>query len=253
MKKLTMISVLLLAASVMASQVVVDFEELTLGDESYWGGPGSGQTGFSSKGANFPHNDGVFSWDGFVYSNQTDNETSGYLNQYSAITGGGADGSDNYAIAWLPLDWMGNYDVLPVQITFDAPTEILGASFTNTTYAYWAMVQGDGPARAFLEDDYLKLSISGLDSAGQKTNTIEFLLGSGRTIIEDWTWVNLSALGVVSRIEFNIEGSDVGNWGLNTPAYFAMDNLTYAIPEPATLFLLGLGTVIFRKVGRKNS
>jgi hypothetical protein len=40
-----------------------------------------------------------------------------------------------------------------------------------------------------------------------------------------WTYFDLSALGNVTRVEFNIEGNDSGAYGLNTPAYVCMDNV----------------------------
>ena len=33
-------------------------------------------------------------------------------------------------------------------------------------------------------------------------------------------------MGRVNKVVFNFEGSDTGQWGLNTPAYLALDNIT---------------------------
>ncbi len=42
--------------------------------------------------------------------------------------------------------------------------------------------------------------------------------------------------GTVDTIEFTFDGSDQSSFGLNTPAYFAMDNLTFAVvPEPSAI------------------
>jgi hypothetical protein len=54
-------------------------------------------------------------------------------------------------------------------------------------------------------------------------------------LVTGWEWLDLSGLGTVDSISFSFSGSDVGAFGLNTPAYFAMDDLTYApVPEPGT-------------------
>ena len=40
-------------------------------------------------------------WSGWTHSNRVDTTTPGFDNQYSAFAGGGAQGSSNYAIAYL--------------------------------------------------------------------------------------------------------------------------------------------------------
>ena len=50
--------------------------------------------------------------------------------------------------------------------------------------------------------------------------------------IRDWTYVDLSALGQVSEVQFYMEGSDSGYYGLNTPKYFCFDN--FGAEKPAS-------------------
>ena len=40
-----------------------------------------------------------------------------------------------------------------------------------------------------------------------------------------WYTCDISSLGKVTSLKFTMEGSDTGEWGLNTPAYFAFDNV----------------------------
>ncbi|MBQ0034889.1 MAG: DUF4465 domain-containing protein, partial [Bacteroidales bacterium] len=42
---------------------------------------------------------------------------------------------------------------------------------------------------------------------------------------ENWQWMDLSTLGEVDELVFDVDGSDKDDWGLNTPAYFCFDNL----------------------------
>ena len=44
-------------------------------------------------------------------------------------------------------------------------------------------------------------------------------------IIDAWTAVNLSSLGQVKTLEFSVSSSDTGDFGINTPTYFAIDNI----------------------------
>ena len=57
-------------------------------------------------------------------------------------------------------------------------------------------------------------------------------------IVDDWSWVDLTSLGAVDKLQFGLSSTDNGFFGMNTPAYFAMDNM---VPEPATMSLLALG------------
>ena len=43
--------------------------------------------------------------------------------------------------------------------------------------------------------------------------------------------MDLSDLAEIDAIIFTMSSSDTGDWGMNTPAYFAMDNFGAAKPE----------------------
>ena len=54
---------------------------------------------------------------------------------------------------------------------------------------------------------------------------VPFYLAKGKNIIADWTYVDLSTLGKVDELHFALTGSRTGDYGLNTPAYFCIDDL----------------------------
>jgi hypothetical protein len=255
-KIFTILSVVLSIAFIVNASVVT-FDDNLLLPESHWGGAGSGETGFSSGGVNFYHNDGGYSWDGFIYSNMTDTTTAGYENQFSAYAGGGVNGSNNYAISALSLNWTGSYDVIPTSISFANPCAVFGAYFTNTTYAALDMLAGSGFSKKFGGDtggdeDWFKLTVTGKDASDLVTGTIDFYLADYRFedsgqdyIVDSWEYIDLHSLGTIKSLEFALSSSDVGDWGMNTPAYFAMDNLV--IPEPATLILTGLSGLLLSR------
>ena len=87
------------------------------------------------------------------------------------------------------------------------------------------------------DPDYLKLIIHGISSQGDTTGVVEFYLADFRFdnslmdyIIDEWTSVDLSALGEVEEIHFSMESTDVGPWGMNTPAYFCVDDVNGEAP-----------------------
>ena len=51
------------------------------------------------------------------------------------------------------------------------------------------------------------------------------------TALTDWTYWDLSSLGLVESIYFTMTSTDVGDWGTNTSTYFALSHMTVAEPE----------------------
>lgn len=220
------------------AQTVVDFEDLTVpGADSAWlGSDGSG--GFTSNGVYFENSyDTQYDYwsGGFIYSNSTNVTTPGFTNDYSAYTGNGAENSSNYAV---------NYGG---SIDFTTEKLVSGIAITNTTYAALSMLNGDSFGKKFGSsmdahgnpdgtngDDWFRLLIIGKDAQSNVTDTVVFYLADYRFpdtlddyIVNTWETVDLTPLGSVQFLEFALESSDVGQFGMNTPAYFALDNLTY--------------------------
>ncbi len=227
-----------------------NFDDLSLAPESYWNG--SDQSGgFTSGSASFNNNyDSIYdSWDGFAYSNITDTTSSGLEAQYNAITGIGQNDSANYGISYI------GWSELPV-ITLDAAGVVDGLYVTNNNYAYYSMLNGDAYAKKFGgndgdDEDWFLLTITGKDAGGSLTGTVDFYLADYRFenssedyIVNTWEYVDLSSLGTVKHLEFNLSSSDVGDYGMNTPAYFALDTV---IPEPSTISLMVLGSLLIPK------
>jgi hypothetical protein len=219
---------------------ISSFENLNLEEESYWNGS-DGSGAFSSGLARF-HNDfnpDYYSWSGWSYSNISDTNTPGYMNQYSAITGGGFAGdvsAGNFGTSSL-------YGPSVIDFNLEKAHALEGFFVTNSTYAALSMKQGDWVAKIFggidgTDPDYFKLLVWGRRD-GTSTDTLDYYLADFRHedpnmdyIIETWQWVDLSSLGKVDSLMFGLESSDMGDWGMNTPAYFCLDDL-YVLPDQA--------------------
>jgi hypothetical protein len=253
-----------------ATAAVIGFEEIPLGGSNGPTGVWNGQDGsgsISTGGASFNNyytdwGGGFYSWSGIAFSNTTDTTNADYSNQYSSVTGSGDD-SATYGVAYFSEYEIGN-GANPPTITFDQVTDLtgLGISITNTYWAAQSMLQGDaalgsGPGKKFggesgTDADWFKLIITGLDEDNHSTGSQEFYLadyrGEDDYVITDWTFVDLSALGDVKSLVFTMESSDTGAFGINTPAYFAFDNVL-AVPEPSALLMTfaGLGIFLRRK------
>ena len=249
-KNLTLYSLVLLSAIITSTShaSVATFDGLALASNSFYAPEAA--TTFTSGEASFQHNfsdyGGGCCWNGFTYSNTTDTTTAGYGNQYSAITGVGVDGSSNYGVS--------NPGFTPSRVDFGAATMVDGAYFTNTTYAYLSMRDGDGFAKQFDVDDYFTLTVSGLDNANSIIGSLDISLADGTDILSDWLWADLTSLGTVFALEFSLTSSDIGDFGMNTPAYFAIDSLTSvsAVPVPAAVWLFGSGLLGLIAVARRS-
>ena len=239
-----------------AMAVVVTFEEFDLSGSGHLN-DSSPAADFVSQGVTFKNtsNPTYDSWTGFAISNTTDTITSGYLNQYSAITGSGAGGTANYTVGYY-TDYEDS-----THMNFGGTIDLtgIGASFTNTTYAALSMRDGDGFAKKFGgqfgdDADWFKLTIAGYVGGLATGTSIDFYLADYRFednsqdyILDKWQYVAFSALGIVDQIRFSLSPSDNGQYGMNTPSTFAMDSLV--VPEPSTLLcsLAGFGLALRRK------
>ncbi|MEI7922271.1 MAG: DUF4465 domain-containing protein [Planctomycetota bacterium] len=228
-----------------AYSATVDFSDLTLAPESYWNGSDN-SGGFSSGGAFFNNSyyyDSTYnyeSWSGWAQSNITNNTTSGYTNQYSAITGGGVHGpGSNYVLA-DDFDPNDSYINLPVGKRADALV------VTNSTYAYYSMLNGDSFAKKFTSTDWFKLTITGYSggsATGNQTGSVDFYLAQNSSIVNSWKTVSLLSLGLGTQsLGFQLASTDNGTYGMNTPAYFAVGALEISsVPEPSTMILCLVG------------
>jgi hypothetical protein len=240
MKKAILSFIMLIFSFSLQSQTIATFDNLNLSANSYWNGSDN-SGGFTDAGFFFSNSytsfgGGAYSWYGFAYSNMTDSITTGFTNQFSAICGKGAQNSTNYAVSYVNYDWANNYAMQPNMIRFSSPKTISGFYVTNNTYAYYSMLNGDGTlAKKFggssgNDPDWFKLQIKGYhngyisDSVNFYLADFRFSINSQDYIVKTWKWVDLSTLGIVDSLSFGLLSSDNGAYGMNTPAYFCMDN-----------------------------
>ncbi|MBM77384.1 MAG: hypothetical protein CL846_02775 [Crocinitomicaceae bacterium] len=234
----SLILALLIVSSSLKAQNVADFENLSLSPESYWDGSDlSGLSLASEYTSSFNVGDVTLNntwnskwsyWsDGWIYSNNTDSITSGSSNLSSSIAGHGVNNSSNYAIGmnnvYLHLDTSNTNDL------------ISGIYVTNNTYAHNSMRDGDQFAKKFTnaDQDYYKLTITSINN-GIDVDSVEFFLAdfthidsTQDYILNDWQYVDLTPLGFVDSIKFSLSSSDNGTFGMNTPAFFAIDDIVH--------------------------
>lgn len=222
-------------------------------EEGYWAEcyePASA-VGATIDGVHFTHTatvtewDGIkyYSWNGFCPSEVFDltdytDEGTWLDHQWAAME---SQAWHTTHKAYVIGDWDVREDAHPETLTGTESCVIsladgqafipLTLSVSNAAYAYYTMVNGSAFSRPFTESDYLRLIVTGfLD--GEKTGTTQIDLAAANTYLTNFTELDIAAVGArVDRLVFTMEGSDSGQWGLNTPAYFAIGAFTYALDK----------------------
>ncbi len=230
----------LLSTPLVQAQTKSTFEELLTDPSTYWNGQTSSYGSYRStvRDSNlvffnsFSRNNYGWglseSWSGMAYSRMQDDTTAGYTNQYSAITAGGALGSENYATFYVGMS--------PVYVALTKSSTLDSVYITNATYTYLSMREGDMFSKQFGgttgdDPDSLVLIIRGIKN-GSYTDSVYFYLAdytdanpNNDYLVDEWAKVELTPLGEVDSLEMDLISSDMGVWGMRTPAYFCMDNL----------------------------
>lgn len=216
---------------------VATLESLPVANEAFYNGADN-RGGFTDGGFFFPTYYSSSYWNGFGYSNRTDSSVEGMAGQFSSITGNGAEGSRVYGVSYV----YGKLSRLSINDAGNG-VPVTGIYVTNNTYAYYSMKKGDQIAKKFGgksgdDKDWFKLTIKGIDAQGHYTGTVDFYLADFRFddnskdfIVKSWEWVDLRALGNVTKLEFRMSSSDTGSAGMNTPGYFCFDNLNGVAPN----------------------
>lgn len=235
MRNFTIGIITLLMSFAMNAQVTSDFEGFGLEAGDRINNDTSGE-GFISGLVSLPNNytPSYDSWDGWAISATTDTSTPGFLNQYSSIVGSGFDGSTTYAVAFK-FEAPNNFSLF--NGGEEATGVVEGMYVSNSTYAYFSMLEGDQFAKKFggetgEDPDFLSIVFRGIVDGEVTTDSIEFFLADFRSetasedfILDEWSWVDLSSFGEVEGISYTMRSSDVGAFGINTPVYFCVDNI----------------------------
>lgn len=218
--------------------IVNDFEDVVLEEESYYNGSDTTGTKVDGVFYNSIYSGSVILqniyeetqwggfWSGFAMSTVTDSVTPGFANEYGVMAGSGAGGSSTFALA---------YDSANIYTSnvgsFQLPQSV---ELCNSTWAYRDMENGSGFSKKFGEGDWFKVIMTG-HRGDNETGSVEFYLADFRDgqsiLVREWTTVNLKPLGICDRISFTFDSSDKGEWGINTPVYVCVDNLTVALEE----------------------
>ena len=190
----------------------------------------------------FPYNYGTYAYwgGGHAISNYAnwDFETYGdYMSQLTVIGeegAGGHNGSSNFCMHFGYADDSGynGTEELPSFMFADGKERVIDHIWiNNSTYALNCYVNGNGLTDPVGENDKAWVIARGFDENDEfVTESIFYLVDGPDGIVTEWTKWDLTSLGKVWRVEFNITGSSDNGYGYSQPAYFAYDDVAVQFP-----------------------
>jgi hypothetical protein len=227
-------------------QTNIDFEDFTLsGSETYFDGSDFSGTSNGNGQLETIYNSGTLTFNsvydttwgassgywstGWAFSNVTTDTLQGFAGLFSSYAGGG-DVSTNYAIGQ-------NNSIITNSSIFSSFESI---RVTNNNYAASSMLNGDSFAKKFGgasgdDQDWFLMEIIGFDELDAVIDTVKFYLADYRFadnsqdyIIKGWKTVDLSAVSNASHLKIELTSSDNSNGYMNTPAFYAVDNVKHS-------------------------
>jgi hypothetical protein len=172
---------------------------------------------------------------GSAFTNVKDSVNGTYTNIYGSITNAAFNGSTYVTVK----------DSAIIKMNSNA-LSLSGFFVTNTTFAYKTIKNGNGFSRKFGDTtgthsglpqgtypDWFKLIVRPYRGGVLLTDSVEHYLADYRPagtandyIQKNWQYVFCANLPISDSIVITMRSSDTGTYGINTPAYFCMDNFT---------------------------
>ncbi len=139
---------------------------------------------------------------------------------------GGNNGSDNFLVVYSDsssLAW-GNE---PAVLTFSNGAKAIDHLYlANTSFMLNSCINGDGITEGLSDTDWFTVTITGYDADGvELANPVVVYMAENGVEVMDWKKVDLSSLGVVSKIEFVCDSSVLSSSLNAIPGYIAIDDI----------------------------
>lgn len=153
---------------------------------------------------------------------EQDISSASYTKQLAIPVATGHNGSKNFCVHNGYASYPGA--PLPTLYFSDNKARVIDHMYViNTSYALNDMTNEYTTFKN--GEDWFKIIATGYDAFNNVTGTAEFYLAKDGKFVTEWTKFDLTKLGKVMKVEFNMDGSCQNAWGLSTPAYFAYDDV----------------------------
>ncbi len=166
---------------------------------------------------------GGLSWEGFTLSIVAQDTA----NVFGCVANGGLAGVGTPYIIGYYSEWVSasqGYSSNIIDFNGEYYPEYVYICQNSNTME--GITHGVFNSRPFTQEDTLTLIIQALDSNMQPTATILYYLAVSGQKNNSWVKVPLIELGKTSCLSFSMQTTEIGEFGSNTPLYFALDGLT---------------------------
>lgn len=164
---------------------------------------------------------GSYSYDLFVYNAGAPTGVN--------IDGGGHDGSNNFLVGngYRDTDEYVMYsgDKRPILYFADNKPRVIKSVWVNYTTYFLNVVKNGNGMSSSLDGDCI-LTVTGYDAAGRESAEVEMIFARKDYLLDGWTKLDLSRLGAVAMVRFNLSGGANNGFGFSLPAYYAIDDIT---------------------------
>lgn len=164
---------------------------------------------------------GSYSYDLFVYNAGAPTGVN--------IYGGGHDGSNNFLVGngYRDTDEYVMYsgDKRPILYFADNKPRVIKSVWVNYTTYFLNVVKNGNGMSSSLDGDCI-LTVTGYDAAGRESAEVEMIFARKDYLLDGWTKLDLSRLGAVAMVRFNLSGGPNNGFGFSLPAYYAIDDIT---------------------------
>lgn len=172
----------------------------------------------------------VFWGGGIAISNYVslDYEANGdFMQQLTLYGETGNNGSSNFAISFGYFDDSGftSPDGQPRMSFPDGAKTIDHMYISPTTYYYNVVVNGNSMSPPLGKGEDVWVTATGYLGGVEGNTVTTYMAKDGESLVNSWTKWNLSGLGKVDEIIFNIGGGTDNGYGFSIPAYFAFDDV----------------------------
>jgi hypothetical protein len=173
-----------------------------------------------------------------IYNKEESSDYARHL--YAAKPGYGCESADydfaNYSASKNVFLVGQNNSGFSLNPTTGIASQVVQLRISNSTYAYNSMKFGDFVGKKFsaADKDSFVLIITGFSSSQKKFSKRVYLADyrfndlNKNFMLDTWQLVKFNQNETADSLAFTLESSDNGQFGMNTPAFFVMDNVTIA-------------------------